>query len=281
MDDKADRAGELPEISRRIRRLIGRAIYRFDLIHPGDRIAVGLSGGKDSSLLLYALACMKRWSPVKFTLQALTVDMTDGNWDTRPMAALCDMLDVPYQVVTFPVVSAIEGRNERSPCSFCANIRRGILDGTARQLGCNSVALGHHLDDTVETVLMNLFRGGRFRAYLPRLYQDRSQVWIIRPLVYLTERQVRLENERLGLTRFHLSYTCPFSSDTERARTKELVRKLEETFPSLKSNVQHALETLTEDDLWRHVCQLRRDDLGETGNQLRKKSVEGLQEGLS
>lgn len=262
---------ELIELSRNTRRLIGRAIYRFDLIQSGDTIAVGLSGGKDSTLLLYALALWRRWSPVKFGLKAFTVDMTRGQWDVTPLRKLCSLLAVDYRVIPLPIVELVERRQERSPCSFCANFRRGHLNSTAVEAGCNKLALGHNLDDTAETVLMNLFHGGRFRAYQPRLYHDRADITLIRPLVYLTEDRIRKENRRLNLEQYYLDYICPFSAETERSRTKHLVADLMNRFPHLRENIQHALETLDGDDCWRRIGQLRRDDdLGPTGNQRRR-----------
>lgn len=259
------------ELSRQTRRLIGKAIYNFDLIQSGDQICVGLSGGKDSTLLLYALASMKKWSPVKFGLRALTVDMTNGNWDIRPLQQLCARLDVQFDLIPIPIVSLVESREERSPCSFCANLRRGHLNSIARSLGCNKMALGHNLDDTAETILMNLLRGGRFRAYQPKLYQDRADITIIRPLVYLTEDRIRSEAKRLDLERYYLDYQCPFSLETERSRTKKLVEELRQKFPQIKQNLQHALETLDQQDRWQKVRQLQRDDdLGPTGNMLKK-----------
>ena len=266
---------ELLELSRTTRRLIGKAIYHFDLITPGDRIGVGLSGGKDSTLLLYALALWRRWSPVKFGLKAFTVDMTKGQWDVRPLKALCQMLDVDYQVIPLPIVELVERREERSPCSFCANLRRGHLNSVAVSQGCNKLALGHNLDDTAETALMNLFHGGRFRAYQPKLYHDRANITLIRPLVYLTEDRIRAENKRLNLEQYYLDYVCPFSKETERSRTKKLVAELMVRFPTLRQNIQHALETLDGEDQWKKTSVLRRDDnLGPTGNERRKEAQE-------
>lgn len=261
----------LPEIGRRIRRLIGKAVYNFDLIESGDRIVVGLSGGKDSVLLLYSLACLRRWSPVKFQLSACSIDMTAGLWDTSPMRRLCGQLDVEYRIVPYPIVSIINDRDERSPCSLCAKLRRGLLNSTVAEMGCNKLALGHNLDDSVETTLMNLFRNGHFRCYQPKLHQDRSDIWVIRPLVYLTEHQIREENRRLGLEASYLDYCCPFSLETERSRTKTLVAQLKTQFPAIRKNIQHALETLSGNDQWCQIRQLRHDTtLDETGNARRR-----------
>ncbi len=248
--------GNYPEqkpltVGKKIRRLVGKAIYDYDMISASDKIAVGLSGGKDSVLLLITLKMIQRWSPIAYEMVACSVDMTGGGWDTAPMKELCQKLQVPYHVVTQPIEQIIRSRDERSPCSFCANMRRGILNSYARSLGCNKLALGHNLDDTVETTLMNLLRGGRFRCYQPKLWQDKSDIWIIRPLIYLTEHQIRAEIQRLGLPL--LDYVCPFSAETERSRTKKLVELLGSQIPDVKSAVLHALENIDSSERWKKI----------------------------
>lgn len=235
-------------ISAKTRRLVGRAIYRYDLIAPGDNIAVGLSGGKDSLLLLHLLKFIKIYSPVKYNLHAIAIDMTNGDWDISPLKEICDEIEVPLHVVPYAIEHIIEVRNEQSPCSLCANFRRGLLNAAATKAGCNKLALGHNLDDVVETALINLLRNGRFRSFQPKLWHDKAEMWVIRPMIYLTEHRVECELARLGLTP-HQHY-CKYGAETERSRTKSLISQLEPRFPDIKPGILHALENHKDTDSW-------------------------------
>jgi len=146
-------------------RFVGEAIRDYSMIVPGDRIMIGLSGGKDSLILSLALAVLRRRSPVKFGLTACIIDQTGGTMDTSMLGKFMDELDIPLSIFDHPTYSITEERDERSPCSLCANLRRGILAAQAKEAGTNVLALGHHKDDAVETVLLNLFYGGRFKCY--------------------------------------------------------------------------------------------------------------------
>lgn len=236
------------KLHRKIRGKIGKAIFDYKMIRENDHIVVGLSGGKDSVFLLIALNEVRRWSPIPFRLSACSVDITGGNWDTSSMARLCSDREIPYQVIAHPVEEIIRTRDERSPCSFCANMRRGILNSTVKEIGGTTLALGHNLDDGVETALMNLFRTGRFRSFQPTGWQSNSQVRLIRPMVYLSEKAILGEVQRLELPL--LKYTCPFSLETERSRAKDLVQELLKRFPDAKQNVLHALRSIDENDRW-------------------------------
>lgn len=241
-------AKSAPPISARIRRLVSKAIFRYDMIVPGDRIAVGVSGGKDSLMLLHILKYIKTYSPVKYELRAISVDMTGGEWDTSGVQAVCSALDVPLTVVPYAIESVIEQKSDESPCSLCANLRRGLLNATAKRLGCNKLALGHNLDDVVETALMNLLRNGRFRAFQPKLWHDRADMWLIRPMVYLTERQILDNLNRLGVSTSQ--HCCKYAGNTERSRTKSLIASLLPRFPDLRQCILHALESGQENDTW-------------------------------
>ena len=231
-----------------LRKKIWAAMGDFRMIAPGDRILIGLSGGKDSLLLTLALAEFRRRSPVRFSLRACTVDITAGQMDTAALEAFCAGLHIPHTTYRHPITEIIEIRNERSPCSLCANIRRGILNARARDEGCNLLALGHNLDDAVETVLMNLFHTGRFRAFQPKFHQSRSGITVIRPLVLAEEQRIAREVRRLGLP--VLPYVCPFSLETERSRTKKVLEQLSADNPRIKYNIVRALRTLDQRDRW-------------------------------
>jgi tRNA(Ile)-lysidine synthase TilS/MesJ len=225
----------------------------FSMIRPRDRILVGLSGGKDSLLLTYALKFLETHSPVKFSTCACLVRASAMPVD--PLRAFCDALNVPLTVVDRPIMEMIASRRERSPCSFCAKLRRGILCGHAQRHGFTSLALGHNLDDAIETAYMNLFRAGRFRSFRPKSFQDRTGVWIIRPLVYAPESQIIDEVKRLNLP--VVSSGCPYAGRTERQRVKEWIAETRRDFPDLMPNTLNALRKLAGADAWRGMSGTR------------------------
>lgn len=231
-----------------MRRLTGRAVADFSMLHDGDRVLIGLSGGKDSLLLTCALADLLRRSPVKFSLSACTVTMTE-NVNTTDIENFCASLDISFKKIFHPILSIIETRDERSPCSFCANMRRGLLSGYASDNGFNLLALGHNLDDAVETAYMNLFRAGRFKSFQPKLFQDRTNLWIIRPLVYLRETKIIADVERLALP--VLKNPCPFAGETERQRIKKFLHETSQKIPDIYANTLNALKNINGDDAWK------------------------------
>lgn len=235
-------------ISQKIMRFIGEAIRDYSMIGPGDRIMIGLSGGKDSLILSLALAVLRRRSPVKFGLSACLIDQTGGSMETAKVKEFMEELEIPLLLINHPTFSIMEEREERSPCSLCSNMRRGILAGRAREAGANVLALGHHKDDAVETVLLNLFYGGRFKCWQPTMFMSRTEIRVIRPLAYIEERRISLEAARLGLP--VTSSCCPYSSDTKRLSAKNLLKEMEKEMPELKSNVIHALRNVKGNDVW-------------------------------
>ena len=247
-ENHENKPGQPPKISAKIRRLTGKAIFRYDMITPGDRIAVGLSGGKDSLLLLALMKSIKYYSPIKYDLHAISVDMTNGEWDTSSIQKICDSMEIPLHVIPYAIEHIIEVKGAESPCSLCANLRRGILNAQAKKIGCNKIALGHNLDDVVETALMNLLRNGRFRSFQPKLWHDRADMWLIRPMIYLTEYQIINELNRLGIQTSQ--HCCKYGSDTERSRTKTLVSQLKQHFPDIRQSILHALENHPQEDHW-------------------------------
>ncbi|MCL2009785.1 MAG: tRNA 2-thiocytidine biosynthesis protein TtcA [Synergistaceae bacterium] len=235
-------------IAKSLRRSVGRAIGDFSMIKEGDRILLGLSGGKDSLILLHALSELRRRSPARFNLSACTVALT--GMDAARLESYCRVRDVRHIVLRHPIIEIIEGRNERSPCSFCANMRRGLLNTQAREDGFNKLALGHNIDDAVETFFMNVFRAGRARSFRPKFLQDRSNIEVIRPLVYTSEASIANEARRLELP--ILPSECPYAGKTERQRTKEMLAGFKAKFPDIFSNVVNALKTIDSSDRW-HV----------------------------
>lgn len=218
------------------------------MIKAGDGIMIGLSGGKDSLLLSLALAALRKRSPVKFALRACLIDQSDGKMETDAVRRYMDMLGIELIMLTHPTFKIMEERGERSPCSLCANMRRGMLANAAISAGCNVLALGHHKDDAAETVMMNLFYGGRFKCFHPHLYMSRTQIRVVRPLIYIEERAIRLEAERLALP--VTSSCCPYGGTTKRDAAKATLARLISETPELKSNIIHALQNLTESEGW-------------------------------
>ena len=219
------------------------AIERYALIEPGDRIAVGVSGGKDSLALLCALAKLQRFLPQRFTLAAVTVDpaFSGEPGDYRAVEALCASLGVPYRIRRSSLGTLIfEERKEKNPCSLCARMRRGMLHDEAKALGCNKLALGHHLDDAVETFWMNLLYGGQLACFSPKTYLSRKDLTVIRPMVFCTEREVRAAAARENLP--VVKSRCPADGASSRQAVKEWAAEMEKTYPGLRDRVAGAME---------------------------------------
>lgn len=218
-----------------------RAVDDYNMIEEGDRIAVGVSAGKDSLTLLCALAGLRRFYPKKFDLIAVTVDMGfEPKQDLSPIAALCSELGVEYHVVPSEIYKIIfEVRKEKNPCSLCAKMRRGALHNAAKELGCTSVALGHHFDDVVETFMLNLFFEGRLGCFSPVTYLSRVGIKLIRPMLYMPEKDVAEFARKNELP--VLSSPCPADKNTQREEMKQLLRKLERENRGLRYRIFGAL----------------------------------------
>ncbi len=204
------------------------AMQRYRMIEPNDVIAVGVSGGKDSLALLVALCNMRRFYPIPFTVKAITLDMQFGGQPTdySPIERLCDELGIEYIIKRTSLASVIfDERKEKNPCSLCAKMRRGMLHDTAKELGCNKLALGHHLDDAVVTFYMNLLDGGKIGCFAPVSYLSRKDLYLIRPMVFAYEKDVVKVANRLKLP--VVKSCCPADGVTERQRVKELIDSLE------------------------------------------------------
>ncbi len=230
------------DLSASIRRRAGEAIAHFAMIRPDDRILIGFSGGKDSLVLSYALARLKQHSPVSFSLRACLIDTASPDAaprDTHAQAAFLASLGIPFEIETYPIFDIIKENRASSACGLCAHLRRGILSSHARERGCNVLALGHHKDDVAETALMNLFYTGRFGSFEPHMLMERSDVRVIRPLVFVEERRIALEATRLRLP--VIESDCPFAATSSRLRMKKLLGDLEGESAGIKSNILNAL----------------------------------------
>ena len=204
------------------------AMQRYRMIEQGDVVAVGVSGGKDSLALLYALSELRRFYPIPYTVKAITLDMqfNDTPADYSKIERLCEQLEVEYIIKRTRLASVIfDQRGEKNPCSLCAKMRRGMLHDAAKEAGCNKIALGHHLDDAVVTFYMNLLNGGKIGCFSPKSYLSRKDLTLIRPMVFAYERDVAKAARRLNLP--VAKSKCPADGVTERQRVKELIDRLE------------------------------------------------------
>lgn len=219
-----------------------RAVDDYEMIAEGDKIAVGVSAGKDSLTLLCALAEMRRFYPNKFELCAITIDMGFAKpMDFAPIQKLCDELNVPYHVVPTEIYKIIfEVRKESSPCSLCAKMRRGALHKAAKDLGCNKVALGHHFDDVVDTFMLNLFFEGRLGCFQPVTYLSRMDIHLIRPMIYMPEKDVRYFASKVNLP--VIPSPCPADGYTERAEINKLLGDLDRKYKGLRYRIFGAIQ---------------------------------------
>ena len=220
--------------------LVRRCVDDYHMIEAGDRIAVGVSGGKDSLALLVLLAGLREYFNKPYELEAITIDMGLG-MDYSQVAALCEEWNVPYTVVKTEIAPIIfDHRKEKNPCSMCAKMRRGALNQAILDKGFNKLALGHHYDDAVETLLMNLLFEGRIGCFQPVTFLDRTGVTQIRPLLYCHEDDIRRVALREGLPIVH--NPCPMDGHSRRQEVKELIASLEERYPDLKQKLFGSLQ---------------------------------------
>ncbi len=219
---------------------VRRCVEDYDMIQPGDHIAVGVSGGKDSLTLLVALAKLQKFYPVPFTVEGITLDM-GGGADYSAVAKLCADLDIPYTVIPSEIHHIIFNvRKEKNPCSMCAKMRRGALHNYMQERGIHKIALGHHYDDAVETFFLSLFYEGRLSCFQPVTWLDKTEVSQIRPLLYCGEKLVTSASTRLNLPVVH--NPCPANGLTKRQDVKELIETLGGTYPNLKDKVFGAMQ---------------------------------------
>lgn len=215
---------------------VRRAVDDYHMIEEGDKIAVGISGGKDSLTLLYALNDLRRFYPYQFEIQAVTVDLGFHNLNLDRIRALCSTMNVDYTVVKTDIAQVIfEERREENPCSLCAKMRKGALNQAVKAAGCNKIAYAHHKDDVVETMLMSLIFEGRFHTFAPVTYLDRMELTVIRPLMYMNEADV------IGFVHKYdvpvVKSPCPADGHTKREYVKNLLRNLNLENPGVKERM--------------------------------------------
>ena len=220
---------------------VRKAVDDYRMIAEGDKIAVGISGGKDSLTLLYALSSLRRFYPHPFELVAVTVDLGFANLDLSDIKKLCEKLEVPYTVVKTQIGQIVfEQRQENNPCALCAKMRKGALNEAMKQLGSNKIAYAHHMDDVVETMMLSLLYEGRFHTFSPVTYLDDTGLTVIRPLIYMKEADV------IGFVRKYevpvVKSPCPADGHTKREYVKQLLKQLNTENPGVKQRMFTAIQ---------------------------------------
>ena len=215
-----------------------KAIEKYNLIENGDKIAVGVSGGKDSLVLLKALSDFKKFNLFNFEIVAVNIDIYSGNADYSGLQKFCNELCVELVIEKTDIQHIVfDLRKEKNPCSLCAKMRRGALNSVCNRLGCNKLALAHHLQDVVTTFFMSLFYEGRLSTMLPKSYMSQTNITLIRPLYLTEEQKIITASKNMPI----LKSKCPADQDSKRKEIKELVAKLEKEIPDSKKRIEHAI----------------------------------------
>lgn len=260
-----------------MRKIVGtmrKAINDYQMIKDGDKIAVGISGGKDSMTLLAALANLRRYSKEKFDLVGININMgfSDLNMEeVDKVKAFMDNLDVPFHIENTNIADIIFNiRKEKNPCSLCSKLRRGALNTIAKSQGCNKIALGHHKDDVLETMLLSFIFEGRLSTFMPVSYLSRTDITVIRPFIYVDEADIRGVTQRLNIPIIH--NPCPADKHTQRQYMKELVANIKKDIPMAKDRMCSAIMSPDRYNLWNKAT-----DALKTGNFDNFASLENIE----
>lgn len=223
-----------------------KAIEEYKMIEEGDKIAICLSGGKDSITMLYAFKALQRFYPKKFEIIAISVDPGFEFFDTKFLQSICDNLEVPLFVEKSNAKKIVfDIRKEKNPCSLCANLRRGVINSIAIKEDCNKIALGHNQDDVLETFLLNLLYTGNINTFSPVSYMDRTKITLIRPLVYTPEKEIKSFIQKNNLS--VMPKVCPMDGTSKREDMKQLIFTLSKSIPILRANLFGAIQRNLED----------------------------------
>lgn len=236
-------------LNKRIFRDVRRANLKYKMVEDGDRIAVGLSGGKDSTALLYFLSMLQKYTPLDFTLLPVYLDLGLGN-DTSGIQEVCDSLGLPLLIEKTNISTVVfEMRQEKNPCSLCSNLRRGALNRLAKDQQCNKVALGHHADDAVDTLFMSLIFEGRYHLFKPLTYLDRMDITVIRPLIFVSEQNIKNFITSIG---FKVAPNkCPADGYTMRDEVKIIVADIDARYPGARRRILTSIENVDQDSFWK------------------------------
>ena len=228
------------DFMQRILSFMRKAIEEYNMIDEGDKIAVCLSGGKDSITMLYGFKALQRFFPKKFDIIAVSIHPGFDFFNTSLLQSICDNLDIPLFIENSNIKEIVfDIRKEKNPCSLCANLRRGIINSVANREGCNKIALGHNKDDVLQTFMLNLLYTGNISTFAPKSYMDRSKITLIRPLIYAgekdTKRFVKQNNIQV------MNKSCPMDGTSKREDMKELIFKLRKDIPKVEANLFGAI----------------------------------------
>lgn len=235
-----------------MRKILGgvrRADEQFTMIRPGDKIAVGLSGGKDSMLLLYALTLYQKYAQKDYDLCAVTIDLGFGNYATEVMQRYADGLNIPLTIVKTNISEIVfDIRKEKNPCSLCAKMRKGAFYENAKSLGCNKAAFAHHGDDVIETLLMSLMYEGRMNTFSPKSHMSRRDITLLRPFVFLREHDIisAVERHKIPIAK----NPCPIDFSTKREQAKDIVKYLNTLYAGTADNMLNAIKNTDSYNLW-------------------------------
>jgi tRNA(Ile)-lysidine synthetase-like protein len=225
----------------RIEGLMRRAIEDYSMIEEGDKIAVALSGGKDSIALLYALKNLQRYHDKKFDLLAISANPGFEGFNEEIIKKICDNINVEVKIENVSIKQIVfDERKEKNPCSLCANLRRGVLNNAAKKYGCNKIALGHNEDDVLETFLMNMIYAGNIGTFSPITYMNRSDMTLIRPLIYVPEKLTKRFIKKYEIE--ILDKVCPIDGTTKRQFALDLLKQLEKTNKQTRANLMGAIK---------------------------------------
>lgn len=235
-----------------MKQVLGRlrkAVNDYEMINEGDKIVVGVSGGKDSMTLLYALSLYRRFSPEKFELTAVTLSMGYKNFDTKTIQDFCKKIDVPYNIIQTDIAKIVfDVRKESNPCSLCANMRRGALHNEVARLGYNKIALGHHADDAIETMFLSMLYEGRINTFKPVTYLTRKQIYNIRPFIYVQEKQIKEVVKKHNIP--VVENPCPMDKQTKREEIKQIMKYIYKKVPKGKERILHSIKNKDNFKLW-------------------------------
>jgi len=223
---------------------IRKADADFGMIEEGDKIAVGVSGGKDSMILLYALHLYQKFAPVKFDLVGITLKLGFDGMDFDPVIRFCHTQGIDYHTVDTKVYEILKGNADaagRLPCSLCSKFKKALLIKKGVELGCNKVSMAHHADDAVETMVMNMIHNGYISTFKAKMYMDESDVTFIRPLIYCYESDIiKVAKKYVPI----VPSTCPMDKNTGREDVKDMLKGLYKTYPAAKDNLFNAMKNV-------------------------------------
>lgn len=220
---------------------IRKALREYNMIENGDKIAVGVSGGKDSLTLLMALKNLQMYYDKTFDFIAVSINPNFDFFDINLIENFCNSLSIPLIIENSHSKEIVfDIRKEKNPCSLCANLRRGILNSIAIRENCNKIALGHNEDDVIETFILSLFYNGNVHTFAPKSYMDRSKITVIRPLIYLSEKDIKsfINRNKIAV----MNKCCPMDGNSKRENIKEMISDLQKNIPNIKSNLYGAIK---------------------------------------